>query len=164
MNATKDRDTNLITPLASKFNVTFNAFGTNISGPFPSNGHVAIFTPATLNPAPITPVEGNGYKVLSGAIKSAYNVHRGLDSGEGSPIIVTPGMPSGNTGGYRGFKRLELDLTRVCADTRFYWDLSPHIFRYNHVNVGIGTNTLAKGVHTVNEGTSMFRLSPCTVS
>jgi len=37
-----------------------------------------------------------------------------------------------------------------CTDTRFYWKLSQHIFRYNHHNAGDSTNSLG-GIHTVNE-------------
>lgn len=45
--------------------------------------------------------------------------------------------------------RQAVDCYRL-ADTRFYWDLTPHIFRYNHRNSGTGGG-LASGVHTVNE-------------
>ena len=36
------------------------------------------------------------------------------------------------------------------ADTRYYWALTRHIYRYNHHNSGNGTS-LSNGVHTVNE-------------
>lgn len=36
----------------------------------------------------------------------------------------------------------------IIEDTRYYWRLSPHIFRYNHNNaLALSKN----GVHTVNE-------------
>lgn len=35
-------------------------------------------------------------------------------------------------------------------DTRYYWALTPHIYRYNHYNAGNGT-FLDNGVHTINE-------------
>lgn len=37
------------------------------------------------------------------------------------------------------------------ADTRFYWKLTRHIFRYGHMKGAVG-GTLLPGVHTVNEG------------
>ncbi len=38
----------------------------------------------------------------------------------------------------------------TCTDTRWYWALTEHIYRYNHHNSGNATS-LANGVHTVNE-------------
>ena len=35
-----------------------------------------------------------------------------------------------------------------CADTKHYWKLTKHIFRYGHINGGDSFN----GAHTVNEG------------
>lgn len=37
------------------------------------------------------------------------------------------------------------------VDTKFYWKLTPHIFRYGHTEGAVG-GTLLAGVHTVNEG------------
>ena len=34
------------------------------------------------------------------------------------------------------------------TDTKYYWDLTPHIFRYNHKAT---PKKLVNGVHTVNE-------------
>lgn len=86
-----------------------------------------------LEPAPVSPKAGDeaeGYKLLSGTIKSTYNVHRGV---EGDNVVVAPGLSTGNT------------------DTRYYWNLSRNIFRYNHKN-GVNATELS-GVHTVNEST-----------
>ncbi|KAK7062787.1 hypothetical protein VNI00_000277 [Paramarasmius palmivorus] len=120
--ATQDHDRDLLKPLADKFNLTYVAFGEQQT----------LVAPHYLEPAPITPTKGPHsapYQVLSGTIKATYNAHRSLS---GDNIAVGPGMPSGNT------------------DTRFYWDLTEHVFRYNHHNSGKGTNPLA-GAHTVNE-------------
>lgn len=45
---------------------------------------------------------------------------------------------------------VELIGILLISDTRFYWNLSEHIFRYNHGNGGDGSDGL-KGIHTVNE-------------
>lgn len=38
-------------------------------------------------------------------------------------------------------------------DTRYFWKLSKHIFRYSH----LGDDDAYNGVHTINEGTSHSR-------
>lgn len=58
-----------------------------------------------LDTAPVTPTEVDGvtpYGVLSGTTRALY----------GERIIVAPGIMTGNT------------------DTRYYWALTKHIFRY----------------------------------
>ena len=38
------------------------------------------------------------------------------------------------------------------VDTRYYWNLTKHIFRYNHHGGQLtGNNGVPSGVHTVNE-------------
>ncbi|KAF8892084.1 carboxypeptidase S [Infundibulicybe gibba] len=133
---TKEHDAALLKPLALQFNLTYEAFGTSIleSGGGRSSGTLKLIDAFQhgLEPAPVTPTgkDAAPYQLLSGTIKATYNAHRSLQGG--NTIVVSPGMPSGNT------------------DTRYYWDLSRHIFRYNHGNSGNGTDTLA-GFHTVNE-------------
>ncbi|KAJ6591703.1 hypothetical protein DFH09DRAFT_1025676 [Mycena vulgaris] len=136
---TKAHDTALLKSLASKFNLTYTAFGDLIS----EEGAPAIGTltlkdayGTSLEPAPVSPIRGEEsapYKLLSGTIKATYNAHRSLT--DSSAIAVAPGMSTGNT------------------DTRYYWKLSRSIFRYNHKNT-IGTKNRLSGVHTVNEAMS----------
>ncbi|KAL1691810.1 hypothetical protein GGG16DRAFT_112730 [Schizophyllum commune] len=118
-------------PIAEKFNLTLEAFGETLSNPaYPSFGRLAIGSKDQffLDPAPVTPFSADSkpWNLLGGTIKAVHAAQVGED------IVVAPGVPSGNT------------------DTRFYWDLTPHIFRYNHRNSGTGGG-LASGVHTVNE-------------
>ncbi|KAF9010305.1 carboxypeptidase S [Hymenopellis radicata] len=131
--ATKEHDTNLLISLAARFNLSYTAFGESLTEPdVPKKGSLTLSAIRTLDIAPVTPYSGKGvtgYDVLSGTIKATYNAHRSL---EGDNIVVGPGMPSGNT------------------DTRFYWKLTPHIFRYNHHHPGNGT----LGAHTVDESIS----------
>ncbi|GLB41814.1 putative to MEROPS metallopeptidase family M20A [Lyophyllum shimeji] len=133
----KAHDSELLKGLAERFNLTYNAFGTKVSKKAegaPSSGSLTLSDAfgTALQPAPVTPTgkDAAPYQLLSGTIKASYNSHRGLTGT--NEIIVSPGMPSGNT------------------DTRYYWDLTRHIFRYNHHNAGKKTNRLS-GVHTVNE-------------
>ncbi|KAJ7115835.1 hypothetical protein C8R44DRAFT_832690 [Mycena epipterygia] len=133
---TMAHDTALLKSLASKFNLTYTAFGVSLS----EEGAPAIGTltlkdayGTSLEPAPVSPISGDEsapYKLLSGTIKATYNAHRSLT--DSSSIAVAPGMSTGNT------------------DTRYYWKLSRSIFRYNHKNT-IGSKDRLSGVHTVNE-------------
>ncbi|KAJ4490443.1 hypothetical protein J3R30DRAFT_3279023 [Lentinula aciculospora] len=135
VNATIKHDIDLFLPLAKEFDLEFSAFEEIISTPETEpKGHLKLTTSYGLEPAPITPTEGKTsapYQLLSGTIKATYNAHRALQ-GHGDDIIVGPGMPTGNT------------------DTKHYWPLSEHIFRYKHHN-GRSSNNPLSGTHTVNE-------------
>ncbi|TFK26213.1 Gly-X carboxypeptidase [Coprinopsis marcescibilis] len=144
--AVQDRDTDLLKGLAKKFNLTYKAFGSEIlteEDVAPSKGSLSLadFAQTALEPAPLTPVTGDdaaAYRLLSGTIKGAFEAFTASTdftgaSGREDGITVAPSMMSGNT------------------DTRFYWDLTRNIFRYNHFNGGEGKNGLLNGIHTVNE-------------
>ncbi|KAJ7597918.1 hypothetical protein C8J56DRAFT_921402, partial [Mycena floridula] len=130
----KAHDTALLKSLASKFNLTYTAFGNEITTD-PGYGKLDLKTyNAELEPAPVTPITGeeaNPWRLLTGTIKATYNSRRGFDLEE-DKITVAPGMPSGNT------------------DTSHYWKLAEHIFRYGHLDLG-ETNKMHFGAHTVNE-------------
>ncbi|THU77310.1 carboxypeptidase S [Dendrothele bispora CBS 962.96] len=142
----KEHSTKTVKHLADKFNLTFNAFGITLTDPsVPKYGDLSLsvaFGKSDLEPAPITPTEGSNagpYKLLSSTIKAAYREHRGLGTEaeveveEDDDIVVAPGMSTGNT------------------DTKYYWDLTEHILRYNHRNAGTPEAPSTGGVHTVNE-------------
>ena len=119
--------------------MTYSAFGVQISEEgAPASGTLTLSDAFQegLEPAPITPtgIDATPYQLLSGTIKATYNAHRSISNSD--PVIIAPSMMSGNT------------------DTRFYWKLSSHIFRYNHHNAA-GKSPLS-GVHTVNECTLML--------
>lgn len=46
---------------------------------------------------------------------------------------------------------MDSDAGLMHLDTKYYWNLTPHIFRYGHTG-GAGGGKLTSGVHTVNEG------------
>ncbi|KDR80513.1 hypothetical protein GALMADRAFT_60610 [Galerina marginata CBS 339.88] len=135
VDAVKAHDTALLKSLGGRFNLSYSAFGSRISEEgAPASGSLTLSDAFNggLEPAPVTPTGANAapYHLLSGTIKATYNAHRALRDADS--VIVAPSMMSGNT------------------DTRFYWKLSPHIFRYNHQNAGSSENPLG-GIHTVNE-------------
>lgn len=133
----QEHDTALLKPLADKFNLTYNAFGSRISEEGASASGSLTLSGAFaggLEPAPVTPTgkDAAPYRLLSGTIKAAYNSHRSLTGSD--TITVVPSMMSGNT------------------DTRFYWKLSAHIFRYGHLNGDKNSKDHPLGnIHTVNE-------------
>ncbi|KAF9530344.1 carboxypeptidase S [Crepidotus variabilis] len=138
----QERDAALLRKLARKFNLAYEAFGNTITKASASTSGSLVISDwqgTALDVAPVTPYgkDAAPYQLLAGTIKATYNAHRGISEGEGKSIIVAPGIMSGNT------------------DTRFYWNLSQHIFRYNHGNGGNGSIENEKaglgGIHTVNE-------------
>ncbi|KAF8909393.1 carboxypeptidase S [Gymnopilus junonius] len=138
----KAHDTHLLKHLGERFNLTYSAFGSLVSEEGATASGSLTLSDAFhggLEPAPVTPTgkDAAPYQLLSGTIKATYNAHRSL-SGVDDSVIVAPSMMSGNT------------------DTRFYWKLSPHIFRYNHHSAGpAGKDNPLPGVHTVNEFTDI---------
>lgn len=109
--ALEKRDTKLLKNLAQKFNLTYNAFGTQVFSEddvAPSKGSLVLgsFVHSALEPAPITPIKGEdaeAYRVLSGTIKAAFNSYSRVTKDKGDEprdeeIIVAPSMMSGNTG------------------------------------------------------------------
>ncbi|KAH8093807.1 carboxypeptidase S [Cristinia sonorae] len=131
--AVQDRDTEVVLSLAQEFNLSVTAFGKQLSGEgVPAYGKLVLSDAwgASLEPAPLTPTgDAAAYQLLAGTVKATYSSHRGLDDTD--DVVVSPGHMSGNT------------------DTRYYWQLTPHIFRYNHHFTG--KNSLFQDIHTVNE-------------
>ncbi|KAH9975657.1 carboxypeptidase S [Russula compacta] len=137
--AVKQRDTDVLKLLAEEFNLTYTAFGSEISiGDGTTAGKLTLTDAwgTALEPAPVTPTGENSapWQLLSGTVKATYNAHRSLEGANN--IYVSPGILSGNT------------------DTSHYWNLTRHIVRYNHRNGGNG-HTLPNGIHSVNEHISV---------
>ncbi|KAI0032673.1 carboxypeptidase S [Vararia minispora EC-137] len=128
----QQRYIDVLTPVTSALNLTFDPFGLDLyqSTHTPSAGHVRLSDAygTALNPAPITPTDGNSaWELLSGTIKSSLKTSSRTPVG--TAIIVAPGLSLGNT------------------DTRHYWNLTKNIFRYAHG----GADDRYNGAHTVNE-------------
>ncbi|EIN04703.1 carboxypeptidase S [Punctularia strigosozonata HHB-11173 SS5] len=118
--------------LASSFNLSYTAFDATILDSKATFGDLIVSSPYALEPAPVTPTDADAkpYALLSGSIRTTYAKRREAKGLEAEKVFVAPGIMSGNT------------------DTKYYWDLSKHIFRYNHHNQGTGG--LGR-IHTVNE-------------
>jgi Gly-Xaa carboxypeptidase len=122
----KEHITKLATTVAEKYNLTLHAF--NGEGETPSSITLDGGN-VPLEPAPVSPTDvesATPYSVLSGTTRAVF----------GTEIIMAPGLSTGNT------------------DTRYYWGLTTHIFRYlpgwDPEQIGFG------GIHTVDEHVSML--------
>jgi Gly-Xaa carboxypeptidase len=121
----KHRLSTLAEAIASRYNLTVNAF--NNADEVPQS--ITLVAQRTELPvAPVTPTDISSlsaYAVVSGTTRALY----------GEEVIMAPGIMTGNT------------------DTRFYWDLTPQIFRY-----APGWDPEAEGfgnIHTVDEKVSV---------
>ncbi|KAL5537075.1 hypothetical protein ACEPAF_898 [Sanghuangporus sanghuang] len=126
----EDRFVSIVSPLAKKFNLSVDAFGNDrFSYPLESSFGQLVLSDAfdsALDPAPVTPTFGNGpWELLSGSILFTFTTNqRSAKSDE--TYFVAPGLS---------------------LDTRYYWNLTKHIFRYGH----LGASDRNNGAHTVNE-------------
>ncbi|KAJ7220299.1 hypothetical protein GGX14DRAFT_434106 [Mycena pura] len=143
-------DTALLAPLAAHFNLTYHAFGVDVMASASAPGASGALTLGdmgnVLEPAPVTPTRGldaAAYDMLAGTIVATYSTRRlAGPGGDNETVFVAPSIMFANT------------------DTRFYWKLSPNIFRYGHshgnsvsasADLGPDLEDMFDGIHTVNE-------------
>lgn len=111
--------------VAQKYNLTLHAFDRAREEP---KSIMLYAGPNVLEPAPVTPSDATAfspYSVLAGTTRALY----------GEDIVVAPGLMTGNT------------------DTRYYWNVSKHIFRFT---AGWDGESFGMGnIHTVDERISM---------
>ncbi|KAJ7281642.1 hypothetical protein C8J57DRAFT_1433504 [Mycena rebaudengoi] len=114
----------VISPIASELNITLYAFPAEDQTM--DNPRIVLTDPfsTALEPSPVTPIEGRPYEFLSGTIKAALET---ADRYNSTGIIISPSLG---------------------LDSRFYWNLTSHIFRYSHYG---DTDDYYNGLHTVNE-------------
>ena len=109
-------------PIAKKYNLTLHAF----DGQAEAYNSISLsHGNSTLRAAPVTPTDTDiltPYAVLASTIRALY----------GEETIVAPALMTGNT------------------DTRYYWDLTRHIFRFGPGYVGEPMDGLGNA-HTVDE-------------
>ncbi|ROW06490.1 hypothetical protein VMCG_04261 [Cytospora schulzeri] len=127
----QERMTGIAAQVAKKYNLTLHAFSEEAETPRSITLQVAGSGGKMLEPAPVTPTEildsgATPYSILSGTTRALY----------GEETIMAPALMTGNT------------------DTKYYWDLTKHIFRFNP---GFDAEqSFMDGVHTVDERISML--------
>ncbi|KAH9936403.1 uncharacterized protein B0H18DRAFT_973711, partial [Fomitopsis serialis] len=119
-------------PTANSFNLSVDAFGVQYGDLSEESafGHLQMSDAygTQLEPAPVTPTFGSGpYELLAGAVIGALSTSN------------RTGIPK---------KPHICGISDCFVDTRHYWKLTQHIFRYGHV----GRDDHFNGAHTVNEG------------
>ncbi|KAL2267881.1 hypothetical protein VTJ83DRAFT_5158 [Remersonia thermophila] len=127
----KDRLAALAAEVAARHNLTLHAFDGTKAGEEPPESITLGTNEHELEVAPVTPADGSDakspYAVLAGTTRALY----------GDEVVVTPGIMTGNT------------------DTRHYWRLTKHIFRFSpgydpEDGPGLGA------IHTVDERVSVL--------
>ncbi|KIX05815.1 uncharacterized protein Z518_03787 [Rhinocladiella mackenziei CBS 650.93] len=109
--AVKDHYVRLLSPWARKWNFKFHAFdgetSTQATNPTiqsennSDSGDLTLTAQYELEPSPVSEVDDARFRALAGTIKGVF----------GDDVVVAPELLSGNT------------------DTRYYWNLSPQIYR-----------------------------------
>ncbi|CAN6626199.1 carboxypeptidase S [Trichomonascus vanleenenianus] len=123
-----DKTTAQVVKFAKQYNMAVQAFGEKLEG---GDSSVGVFTVELVNPplepAPISPSEGNVWDLLGGTIRHMYEDFAGEKD-----VIVAPGIMTGNT------------------DTKHYWPLTKHIFRFSPSREDASFN-----IHTIDEHVSL---------
>ncbi|KAK4112705.1 carboxypeptidase S [Canariomyces notabilis] len=122
----KERLTSLAGAVAQKYNLTLHAF----DGKEEPSSIMLQSKAYELEVAPVSPADGSvkgPFSVLAGTVRAVY----------GQDLVVTPGIMTGNT------------------DTRYYWDVSKHIFRFAPGYDPEDGPGLGK-IHTVDEKISVL--------
>lgn len=114
--------TSLAAQVSHKHNLTLHAFNhSETPSSITLSAHDTLLEPAPVTPTDTSADKSTPYSVLAGTTRALY----------GKEMLVAPGIMTGNT------------------DTRFYWDVSEHIFRYGP---GWDKEQTALGnIHTVDE-------------
>ncbi|KAI0742034.1 carboxypeptidase S [Daedaleopsis nitida] len=124
----------VVEPVVERLGLELDAFGrftpASVDAGEPPSGLLRISDAfgTALEPAPVTPLGDSGpFRLLSGTIQGVLGASN--RTGYEKKVFIAPGMSTGNT------------------DTKHYWKLTRHIFRYGHMNSADSFN----GAHTVNE-------------
>ncbi|KAI8996549.1 carboxypeptidase S [Trametes punicea] len=125
----KQHFTTVTIPVATRLNLSLQAFGHDVSAGSGKGGHVVLSDAfgTGLEPSPVTPMgEHDPSQVFAGTLKATIETAEDYNA---SGVIVAPLLQLGNT------------------DTRYYWNLTRNIVRYKH----LGDLDRFNGAHTVNE-------------
>ncbi|KAJ5756670.1 hypothetical protein N7533_006213 [Penicillium manginii] len=112
---------NLIRPISRKHGMSFQGFYTETPD---DRRKISLSAIDALEPAPVSPVNAEAFRVLSGTIR---NTLKPLITGQS--LVVTPYLMPANT------------------DTKFFWKLTQNIYRFTPINLVHNLNR----AHTTDE-------------
>ncbi|KAF8308589.1 carboxypeptidase S [Cantharellus anzutake] len=152
VNATHSSIVDKLTPIARGLQLDFEAFGFNVTTELDPAGQLTLshFLDDDLEPAPVSPPNSAPFQLLAGTIRETWETGRGKDSEE--PFIVAPSIMPANTGMILRPGSVGVLHLKSLLDTKYFWKLTPHIFRYNHLGMeDMGPLKNHGGMHSVNE-------------
>ncbi|KAL3459368.1 hypothetical protein BJX64DRAFT_291342 [Aspergillus heterothallicus] len=114
----------LISPIAKRHNMTLSGFSSSPPSLSSNPRKITLSSVDALEPAPVSPVSADAFRVLSGTIKRTL---KPLEDDQ--ELIVSPYLMPANT------------------DTKFFWALSKNIYRFTPINLVENLNR----AHTVDE-------------
>lgn len=113
VSAVQKRDAELVSSLATLFNLSLSAFGEEIKtfdGPTYGSLVLTDAWGTALEPAPVSPIDASAepYKLLSGTIIATYEASLEFKASKKS-IAVAPGISTGNTGNFQHVWLAQID-------------------------------------------------------
>lgn len=80
-----------VQPVASRFNLSINAFGRSVGAENAAAGRLSLTDAfgTALEPAPVTPTTGSAYRLLSGTIRNVVETSE-RDTYKGKSVVVAP--------------------------------------------------------------------------
>uniref|UniRef100_A0A060TH11 ARAD1D27412p n=1 Tax=Blastobotrys adeninivorans TaxID=409370 RepID=A0A060TH11_BLAAD len=128
-----------IMAIAEKYDLGLVSGGKTVRKGASEDKYIVYEREEALEPAPVSPIDSDAWKVLAGTVRHVYEDFGGdlldletMKYHEPKNVVVSPGLMTGNT------------------DTRYYWNLSRNIFRFTPLRVEDDPQ-----VHTVNEHISL---------
>lgn len=141
LDAVKTHIHSVLKPVAEKYSLELSFFENTTSSA--GSGSVVVFDAfkGGYEPAPTTPT-GNAkpWSLLSSTIRAMFEQEIANSEFDQSRLVIAPGISSVNT------------------DTRYYWRLTPHIFRYSPFYRPDAVYSI-DGLHSVNEAVSAVALT-----
>ncbi|KAK2810553.1 hypothetical protein FQN50_002810 [Emmonsiellopsis sp. PD_5] len=132
----------LIRPIARKHSMLFEGF--HSSHDSAEVRKISLFGVDALEPAPVSPVDAESFRVLSGTIRNTLEPLSGSGSGSGRS---GSGLGSEDAGGAGDELIVTPYLMPANTDTKFFWALTRNIYRFTPINLVHNLNR----AHTTDE-------------
>lgn len=126
----KNRFASRVKSIAEKYDIDMIAYGENVYKASNSHGHfnVEMFSEHSLEYAPVSPSNDTVWEYLARTTRHVFE-HLVLNNSTDYPMVTAPSIMPANT------------------DTKYYWNLTKHIFRYSPMIV----DYMEINIHSVDE-------------